>query len=150
MMNKIEEAVIYATIMHQGKVRKLHLDSDIQQIPKLSSFLATVAEEKKLSQSVATSINIAIEEAVTNVIMYSGADSVDIETESNDNEIIYTVKDSGKPFDPTQTPDVDTNQSLDDRKIGGLGIHLFKKIMDIVTYKRLGDKNILTMIKKIG
>ena len=137
-------------LSHQGKVRKLHLDSDIQQIPKLSSFLATVAEEKKLSQSVATSINIAIEEAVTNVIMYSGADSVDIETESNDNEIIYTVKDSGKPFDPTQTPDVDTNQSLDDRKIGGLGIHLFKKIMDSVTYKRLGDKNILTMIKKIG
>ena len=133
--------------------RHLILHNDIQQIPQLADFVETIAGEKNLDQSMAMSINLALEEAVTNVIEYAypeGADGlVDIEAILREKTLDFIITDSGKPFDPTARPDVDTSASLNDRPIGGLGIHLVKRIMDSVSYRREDGKNILTMIKNI-
>ena len=91
-----------------------------------------------------------MEEAVSNVIMYSGSKTVDISAQTTEDEITFTITDSGKPFDPTTIPDVDVDQNAGDRPVGGLGIHLYRKIMDSVTYKRQNDKNILVLTKRIG
>jgi sigma-B regulation protein RsbU (phosphoserine phosphatase) len=57
----------------------------------------------------------------------------------------FTLTDRGMFFDPTTVPEADTTASLEDRRIGGLGIHLVRSIMDTVTYKRLDGKNVLTL-----
>ena len=135
------------------KERRLVLHNDIQQIPQLAEFILTIAEEKQLNQSLSMSLNLALEEAVTNVILYAypkGADGlVTIEAILREKSLDFIVSDSGRPFDPTAVPEVDTDKSLDERPIGGLGIHLVRSIMDEVHYKRTDEKNYLSMTKTI-
>ena len=135
------------------KERRLVLHNDIQQIPQLAEFILTIAEEKHLSQSLSMSLNLALEEAVTNVILYAypkGADGlVTIEAILREKSLDFIVSDSGRSFDPTAVPEVDTDKSLDERPIGGLGIHLVRSIMDDVHYKRTDGKNYLSMTKTI-
>ena len=131
-------------------VNSITLSNDISQIHELEKFIGKIAEDIKIPDSLKSSINLAMEEAVTNVIMYSGSESVDVAAQTGGDKITFTITDSGKPFDPTALPDVDVNKSAGDRPVGGLGIHLYKKIMDSVTYRRQDNKNILTLIKKIS
>ena len=133
--------------------RHLILHNDIQQIPQLADFVETIAFEKKIDQGTAMSLNLALEEAVTNVIQYAypeGSDGlVDIEAIIREDQLDFIITDSGRAFDPTAKPEVDITAGVEERPIGGLGIHLVKHIMDSVTYKRVDRKNILTMIKKL-
>ena len=133
--------------------RHLILHNDIQQIPQLAEFVETIAEEKNLDQTLAMSLNLALEEAVTNVILYAYPDGidglVDIEAYIREDCLEFILSDSGKPFDPTAAPEADITLGVDERKIGGLGIYLVRNIMDTVSYRYEKGKNILTMIKKI-
>ena len=133
--------------------RHLILHNDIQQIPQLADFVETIAEESGLSQPLSMSLNLALEEAVTNVIVYAypeGTDGlVDIEAIIRKDLIRFIISDSGQPFDPTQVEAVDINLPLEERPIGGLGIHLVRSIMDEVSYERVDGKNHLYLIKKL-
>ena len=133
--------------------RHLVLHNNIQQIPQLAEFVEAIAEEKGIDQAMAMSLNLALEEAVTNVILYAYPDGidglVDIEAFIEDDCLRFILSDSGKPFDPTAAPDADVTLGVNERKIGGLGIYLVRNIMDTVSYRYENGKNILTMIKKI-
>ncbi len=133
--------------------RHLILHNDIRQIPQLAGFIETVAQDARLDKSLAMSLNLALEEAVTNVIMYAypqGSDGlVDIEAVIRKDSIDFMVIDSGKPFDPTAVPDANIESALEDRPIGGLGIFLVRNIMDTVKYERKEGKNLLSMTKRI-
>ena len=63
--------------------------------------------------------------------------------------LIFTVTDGGIPFDPTSQAEADITSSVENRKIGGLGIHLVRQLMDEIHYSREEGKNILTLIKKL-
>ena len=133
--------------------RHLILHNDIRQIPQLAGFIETIAQDARLDKSLAMSLNLALEEAVTNVIMYAypkGSDGlVDIEAVIRKDSIDFMVIDSGKPFDPTAVPDAKVDTALEDRPIGGLGIFLVRNIMDTVKYERKEGKNLLSMTKRI-
>ena len=135
--------------------RHLILHNDIQQIPQLAEFVETVAEAASLDVGLTMSLNLALEEAVSNVIMYAyptGSDGlVDIEAIVRKEELEFIISDNGTPFDPTAAPEVDVTLDAEDRPIGGLGIFLVKNIMDEVKYTRSDDgKNILSMTKKLS
>ena len=129
--------------------KHLVLHNDVQQISRLAQFVDSIAADKNLDATTATNINLALEEAVTNVIMYAYPQDkqglVDVEAKIRDDELAFIITDSGKPFDPTAAPEVDTTLGVEDRKIGGLGIFLVRKIMDNVRYDRIDGKNILSM-----
>lgn len=133
--------------------RHLIFHNDIQQIPQLAELVEAVAEETNLDQSLAMGLNLALEEAVTNVILYAyppGSDGlVDIEAVIRDNALEFILSDSGAPFDPTAAKEADVTLDVEDRPIGGLGIFLVRNIMDEVTYRREDGRNILTMRKFI-
>ena len=133
--------------------RSLVLHNDIQQVSLLSDFIDGIAEEKGLGMDVTASLNLALEEAVVNVIDYAYPEGVDgtmeIDVSEKDNVLTISLIDSGKTFDPTARGEVDITAGLEDRPIGGLGIHLIRTIMDHVEYERKDGKNILTMNKKI-
>lgn len=133
--------------------RHLLIHNDIQQIPQLADFVETIAADKHLDHSLSISLNLALEEAVSNVIMYAypnGTDGlVDIEAIVREDTLSFIVSDSGSAFDPTAVPDADVNLGVDERQVGGLGIHLVRSIMDAISYERKDGKNILTMTKKI-
>ena len=133
--------------------RHLILHNNIKQIPQLADFIETIADEMHLDQALAMSLNLALEEAVTNVILYAypeGSDGlVDIEAIMGRNTLRFIISDSGKAFDPTAAPEADVSLGVEDRPIGGLGIFLVRKIMDVVSYERTDGKNILSMTKRL-
>ena len=133
--------------------RHLILHNDIQQIPQLAEFIETIADEIKLDQGMAMSLNLALEEAVTNVILYAypeGSDGlVDIEAVMSKDKLKFIISDSGQAFDPTAAPEADVTLGVEDRPIGGLGIYLVRNIMDTVSYARADGKNVLTLTKKL-
>lgn len=133
--------------------RHLILHNDIQQIPQLAPFVEAVAELAHLDVALTMSLNLALEEAVSNVIMYAypnGSDGlVDVEAIVRKDELEFIVSDSGVPFDPTAAPEADVTLDVNERPIGGLGIFLVRNIMDQVAYTRSEGKNFLSMKKKI-
>lgn len=133
--------------------RHLLLQNDVRQIPQLAVFVETIAQESNLDQALAMTLNLALEEAVTNVIMYAypkGSQGlVDLEAIVRKDSLVFILSDSGKPFDPTAAPKADISLDVEERPIGGLGIYMVMNIMDSVAYRRENDRNILTMTKKI-
>ncbi|MBO5635250.1 MAG: SpoIIE family protein phosphatase [Bacteroidales bacterium] len=146
--------------IHYTKAREgysahhLALDNDIRQIPRLSGFLQAIFEEKHLDEATSMGINLALEEAVTNVMNYAYPEGtigdVKIDVRIDGNKMEFMVSDNGKEFDPTERPAPKLDVSVEERPIGGLGIHLIRSIMDDVKYRRESGKNILTMTKIIS
>ncbi len=134
--------------------RRLTLPNDIETIPQLSEFIDTIAEEAGLDMSFTMSLNLALEEAVVNVMTYAYPEGtigyVDIDIKTDGKQFTCTLSDSGTPFDPTQNPEADTTLSAEDRPIGGLGIHLVRQIMDEVSYQYVNQRNMLTLIKYLN
>ncbi len=131
--------------------KRLILHNDVREIPELTTLLDALAESGMLIPGVLMSLNLALEEAVTNVMMYAYPAGekglVDIEAELKDGKLTFRITDSGIPFDPTTVPDADISLDAEKRPVGGLGIFLVRRIMDIVSYERRDGKNILTMQK---
>ena len=125
----------------------LVMRNDIQQIPTLAEWIEMIGLPAELSMP----INLALEEAVSNVMLYAypgKSGQVLVECTKSD-KLIFTITDSGIPFDPTQQEDPDVTQNAEERPIGGLGIFLVRQIMDDIRYERKDDKNILTLTKKL-
>ena len=128
--------------------KQIILSNNLEAIPELAVFVEQVCEELALDNSLIFKLNLVLEEAVTNVILYAYP-----RKEYHIFQVsISKVKDAGTPFDPTtQAPKVDTKLSVEERKIGGLGIFLIKEYMDDVSYQRTADGyNVLTMTKKLS
>ena len=143
-----------STIKQHGESlqRSITLPNDIATISQLSEFVETVCEEKGLDMALTMNLNLALEEAVVNVMSYAYPDSqgdVKVDIIIDDQKVVSILTDSGIPFDPTQKGDVDTTLPAEERPIGGLGIHLVKQIMDKVSYQYVDNQNILTLEKNI-
>jgi sigma-B regulation protein RsbU (phosphoserine phosphatase) len=129
------------------------LPNDVQATTELGMFVDEVCENVGFDMSTTFKLNLAIEEAVVNVMSYAypagTKGDVDIDAEADDEQLKFVISDSGTPFDPTQKGEVDTTLSAEDRGIGGLGIHLIRQIMDTINYERVDGKNVLTLRKKL-
>jgi anti-sigma regulatory factor (Ser/Thr protein kinase) len=97
-------------------------------------------------------LNLALEEAVVNVMSYAYPEGtkgyVDIKAESDETYMKFIITDRGTPFDPTTKEEVDTTLPIEERRIGGLGIFLVRKMMDAIEYEYKDGQNILTLKKK--
>ena len=131
-------------------LKKLTLHNDVAEVPLLAEWVEQIGEELGLEMPEVFQLNLALEEAVVNVMNYAYEDSglIDLTAKVVDSEIVFVLEDSGKAFDPTQVDDPDITLSAEDRDIGGLGIFLVQQLMSGVTYSREDGKNVLTMIYK--
>ena len=130
----------------------LVLKNDISELDKVLTFITSLCARHALSPEMEYDLNLALDEVVSNIIRHAHTDGSEhrftVDITLNDEEFLARVEDDGPEFDPTQhaTPDLDA--PLEERKIGGLGIHLVRQIMDSMEYERVAGKNILTLRKK--
>lgn len=133
--------------------KNIEIINQLSEIERVSAFIEELGEELNLSSPMIMNINLAIEEAIANIILYAypkeRMNTISLSAECRDNELIFVLTDEGTAFDPTQAPQVNTSLPVEDRPIGGLGIFLVRKIMGEVTYQRIDDKNRLEMRKKL-
>lgn len=134
--------------------KNLILPNDVQEVPKLAAFVDEVCEAAGMDMSTTMQMNLAIEEAVVNVMEYAypagTKGEVRIEAQTNDSYVEFIISDDGKPFNPTEKGDVDTTLSAEERSIGGLGIMLVKHYMDDTKYKYVDGQNVLTLRKNLN
>jgi serine/threonine-protein kinase RsbW len=136
-----------------GRVGRLEqtIPSDIICLSGVLDAIGNLLEERGVPSEVISDVELATDEAITNVIThgYKGeTGGVRVIADAGGDGILIRIEDESPPFDPTQYIPRDVTKDGDDRPIGGLGIILIRNVMDDVGYMRVGNKNILTMRKK--
>ena len=131
----------------------LIIKNELEQLTRLYAFLDQQAAAYGLEELQSMQIKLALEEAVTNVILYAYPDKKDqdirIDMSCENKRLTIVITDTGTDFNPLERQEPDLTLSLEERPIGGLGIYLVKQLMTEVTYGRSAGKNILTMTKDI-
>jgi serine/threonine-protein kinase RsbW len=128
-------------------------EADLAQLERIGGFIASVLREFGLEEQKIFNLQLAVDEACSNIIKYayaaaetSGEKKIRIRCSRRDGAIAVEIKDRGKPFDPTTAAPPDLEASLDEREIGGLGIYFMKKLTDEISYAYKDGQNVLTMV----
>lgn len=120
---------------------------------RLLAALESFADRHNLSAAVRQAVDLALEEHLTNIINYGYPDArphqVSVQFALEAGFLVVEVQDDGVPFNPLEAPEVDTSLPLDQKPIGGLGVHLIRHFMDELDYRREANKNILRMRKRL-
>jgi serine/threonine-protein kinase RsbW len=129
------------------------LKSSLAELDNLCQNLEAFGQKIGLSKKFIFEINLALDELFTNIITYGFDDEdehcIKVTITPENEELCMCIEDDGVPFNPIEFETPDVSCSVEDCKIGGLGIHIMKKLMDDICYQRCGGKNILTLKKKI-
>ena len=129
------------------------LKNDLSELKNLCRHLNNFGQLHGLPEIILSEINICLDELFTNIVMYGFKDdsehNIRFKIYLNDDSLILNIEDNGLPFNPLIKEDSKLPANLDNAKIGGLGIHIVKKLMDDIWYDRKRDKNKLTMKKNI-
>ncbi len=134
----------------------LQMQADLDEFAKLQQIIAKFAETQSWSAELIYQIELVLEEICVNVVNY-GFDEA--ETDSHEMEVLVDsqaesvtieVADNGRAFDPLEeAPEPDLEASVDERRVGGLGVFLVKTLMDELAYVREDGRNRLTASKRI-
>jgi len=107
-----------------------------------------------LSKKLIFEMNLALDELFTNIITYGFRDdkkhTIKIHIVAEHNQLKLRIEDDGIPFDPAMVESPDLACKIEDCRIGGLGIHLIKNLMDEIRYERVNDMNLLYLTKHIA
>lgn len=128
----------------------LTLRNDLAEIPRLAEFIDAFCAPLQASDNDRMSLHLVLEEAVTNVINHGYTDgqphtfTVALAALADD-RVRAVLTDDAVAFDPLARPAVDVNAPLEERPIGGLGVHLLKKLTDYSHYERRDGRNVLTL-----
>jgi serine/threonine-protein kinase RsbW len=126
--------------------RRLLLHRDLAELERLAAWIEGSAT---LSAGLSFAVQVCLEEAVANIIMYSTTTDdrleIVVEVEQRDQTLIARIEDNGSAFDPTQVPRPPVPASLAEAKVGNLGIHLMRSFASGMHYERRDSRNRLTI-----
>jgi serine/threonine-protein kinase RsbW len=136
------------------KKYSFELKSSLGELDNLCLNLETLGEKIGLSKKLVFEINLALDELFTNIISYGFSDeeehTIKVTITPHKGKICLSIEDDGIPFNPIEFETPDVACSVENCKIGGLGIHIMRKLMDDICYQRCGDKNVLTLKKNLS
>ena len=134
-------------------VSEHRLRNDPREARQVGAWVEAFVRRAGLSTEVQNALDLSLVEWVTNVISYGYEDkqehSITLRFKAEAAEVCVEVEDDGKEFNPLLHPPADTTVPLETRPIGGLGIHMMRKLMDAVQYQRTNGRNIVTLKKRL-
>ena len=130
------------------------LVNDQSEVERLSRLVEAFGEAEGVSADSIFSVNLALDEVITNIIRYAHDDGgrqhpIVVRLALESGVLTAQVEDDGRAFNPLEAPAPDLNASIEDRPIGGLGIHLVRTMMNSVEYRRENGRNVLIMKKML-
>jgi anti-sigma regulatory factor (Ser/Thr protein kinase) len=135
-------------ISNLDKSRRLLLHNDLAELERLAGWIDGWAEEL-VSPDTSFTIQLCLEEAVANIIMYGPANDdqleIAVELEHSGSTVVARVEDTGGEFDPTRFPPAFLATSLEEAEVGDLGIHLMRRFASEMDYERRDCRNRLTL-----
>ena len=130
------------------------LKSNLSELDTLCQNLEEFGQKIGLSKKLVFEINLALDEIFTNIICYGFKDEeehvIKVTLSPEKEDLCLCIEDDGIPFNPSDFETSDVACSVENCKIGGLGIHIIRKLMDEICYQRCNDKNILTLKKNLS
>lgn len=131
----------------------LLVSNRIDELSHVQVFIDELFGEWEMPVSLTMSINLVLEEALTNTILYGYDDdnmhTIEVTFSLQGDNLIISLVDDGHAYDPTLKEDPDITLPAEERNVGGLGIFLIKQIMDKVEYRKIGKNNCLILTKNI-
>ena len=130
----------------------LKIKNQVTEIENITEALNDIAAKWGVSTKMKMEINLALEELITNIVFYAFDDKAEHEIDllfiRKGTSVSVQVTDDGKPFNLLERVDWgEVNKPLEERKVGGLGVHFIKTMMNGVEYKRSENKNIVLLTK---
>ena len=135
------------------KMYSLELKNNLSELDRLCQHCEEIGQTIGVSDKSIFEMNLALDELFTNIISYGFQDhqehTIKINISIEGDLLDIRIEDDGVPFNPIESKMPDFQCGVEECKIGGLGIHLIKKLMDDIQYQRVADKNILFLRRKI-
>ena len=132
---------------------KVSLKNKLSEIHRLSEMVEAYAEQEKLSARFVHTLTLVLDELITNVISYGYDDenehTINVEVTRNSKAVTVMISDDAKPYNPFDRPAPDVDLPIEERDIGGLGVHFVKELMDEFHYRFEDGCNIVTLLKKL-
>jgi anti-sigma regulatory factor (Ser/Thr protein kinase) len=126
------------------------LRGDLLEIPRVHGIVEELARTAGLSEADLNAINVSLDEILTNIIQHgfddTGEHCITVRVAIDEShQATVEIEDDGRPFDPLEAKDPVLDTPIEERPIGGLGIHLVKHLMDAVEYRRHEGHNLLVL-----
>ena len=142
----------------KGKPLSFVLESDLGELDRLQAMVESFGRAHELEKRTIFEMNLVMEEILTNIVSYghdgTKLNQVYFSLQGDIDGVSIQIEDDGVPFNLLEAKSVELDKDLAHRSVGGLGIHLIRKLMDEVIYQRVGSKNVVTLrknfIKKMG
>ena len=127
---------------------RLVLANQLEELSRLATWIETIASYLLLTDRAKFRLEIVLTEAITNVIQYGFEEDgeIGVALERAGDDLLVEVRDSGRPFNPLNQPEVVFPRTLDDASQGGLGIHLIRSYSDECIYRCEAGENVLSII----
>jgi anti-sigma regulatory factor (Ser/Thr protein kinase) len=132
----------------------IQVRNHVTELARLHAFLAAFWASNQLPKDALFGLDLALEEIFANVIFHGyrdgGEHAIHVGLALRGRVVSLTVEDEGVPFNPLDAPAADDTSPIEARPIGGLGIHLLRKLMDEIEYAREGNRNRLVVRKRVS
>jgi anti-sigma regulatory factor (Ser/Thr protein kinase) len=133
---------------------RIELVNKLSELPNVMGMLEKFSASEGLEKTVRQAAELSLDELLTNTISYGYSDSeqheIQIDIGVHDNALKIVVQDDGVAFNPFDQEAPNLNMHIDERDLGGVGIHLVKEFMDDCAYQRVGQRNVVTLLKALG
>jgi len=131
---------------------ELKIQNDLAEIERLANRIRSFGREHELPDVFVWEIRLVLEEIVTNIISYGYEDqkshTIEVSIANENEDIVLAVRDDACPFNLLEHPEPDMDIPIEEREIGGMGIHLVREIMDEIEYSREADQNMVVMRRR--
>jgi anti-sigma regulatory factor (Ser/Thr protein kinase) len=121
--------------------------NDLSVVPRIAVRLEAFCDEQSIPRRLAHKFNLALDEVVTNIVSHAASGGacreIAIRVVYRNGDLTAVVRDDGQPFNPLLQPPPNIDAAIEERSIGGLGIHLLRTLMDSVDYRWSEERNCL-------
>ena len=135
-----------------GATLSMAIKTTRDELERIASAIEGLGEQDDWPDDLVFRVNLVLEELILNVMDYGteGSDpDITLKIASEGDTISIDLSDRGRPFNPlTEAPEPDLTSAVGERRVGGLGVHLTKTLMDEVSYSRNADRNRLSIVTR--